>query len=99
MYCTPIWHPYLLKDILNIERIQRHATKFILNDYDSNYKTLLLTLKLLTLMYLFEFQNILFTVKSLKHPTIGFNILHYVIATPRSTLIYIDTHSTNFLRL
>ena len=44
MYCTPIWHPYLQKDIQNnIERIQRRATKFILNDYDSNYKTQLLT--------------------------------------------------------
>ena len=53
MYCTPIWRPYLHKDIQNIERIQRRATKFILNDYDSNYKTRLLTLKLLPLMYLF----------------------------------------------
>jgi len=74
MYCTPIWHPYLLKDIQNIERIQRCATKFILTDYDSNYKTRLLTLKLLPLMYLFELQNIIFTVKSLKSPTKGFNI-------------------------
>jgi len=39
MYCTPIWCPYLLKDIQNIERIQRCATKFILTGYDSNYKT------------------------------------------------------------
>ena len=54
MYCTPIWCSYLQKDIQNIERIQRRATKFILNDYDSNYKTRLLTLKLLPLMYLFE---------------------------------------------
>ena len=66
MYCTPIWRPYLQKDIQNIERIQRRATKFILNDYDSNYKTQLLTLKLLPLMYLFEIQDIIFTVKSLK---------------------------------
>ena len=42
MYCTPTWRPYLHKDIQNIERIQRCATKFILNDYDSNYKTWLL---------------------------------------------------------
>ena len=57
MYTVPqlIRRPYLLKDIQNIERIQHYATKFILNDYDSNYKTQLLTLKLLPLMYLFEF--------------------------------------------
>ena len=78
MYCTPIWRPYLQKDIQNIERIQRRATKFILNDYDSNYKTRLLTLKLLPLMYLFELQDIIFTVKSLKYSTKGFNILHHI---------------------
>ena len=78
MYCTPIWHPYLLKDIQNIERIQRCATKFILTGYDSNYKTWILTLKLLPLMYLFELQDIIFTVKSLKSPTNGFNISHHI---------------------
>ena len=78
MYCTPIWHPYLQKDIQNIERIQCRATKFILNDYDSNYKTRLLTLKLLPLMYLLELQDIIFTFKSLKYPTKGFNILHHI---------------------
>ena len=78
MYCTPIWRPYLQKDIQNIERIQRRATKFILNNYDSNYKTRLLTLKLLPLMYLLELQDIIFTVKSLKYPTKGFNILHHI---------------------
>ena len=78
MYCTPIWCPYLQKHIQNIERIQRRVTKFILNDYDSNYKTQLLTLELLPLMYLLELQDIIFTVKSLKYPTKGFNILHSV---------------------
>ena len=78
MYCIAIWRPSLLKDIQNIERIQRRATKFILNDYDSNYKIRIFTLKLLPLMYLFKFQDILFTVKSLKYPTKGFNILQYI---------------------
>ena len=38
-YCSSIWHPYLIKDIILLERIQRRATKFILNDYllKSNY--------------------------------------------------------------
>ena len=78
MYCTPIWCPYLQKDIQNIERIQHRATKFILKDYDSNYKIRLLTLKLLPLMYPFELQDISFTVKSLKYSTKGFNILHHI---------------------
>ena len=47
MYCTQLWRPYLLKDIDNIERIQRRATKFILRDYASGYRSRLIKLKLL----------------------------------------------------
>ena len=43
-----------MKDILTIERVQRRATKYILNDYTSCYKTRLLKLNLLPLMYMFE---------------------------------------------
>ena len=77
-YCTQLWRPHLLKDIDNIERIQRRATKFILQDYTSSYKTRLLKLKLLPLMYLFEIQDILFAIKSLKIPTKQFNITNYI---------------------
>ena len=100
MYCSPIWRPYLLKDIQNIEGIQQCATKFILNDSDSNYKTRLLTLKLLPLMYLFELQDILFTVKSLKYPTKGFNIyitfhsvhpIHYLHLVINLNILFIPT--------
>ena len=38
MYCSPIWRPYLVKDISNLEHLQRQATKYILNDYISDYK-------------------------------------------------------------
>ena len=31
-YCSQIWRPYLIKDILSFERIQNRATKFILNN-------------------------------------------------------------------
>ena len=56
-----------MKDILNIERVQRRATKYILNDYTSSYKTRLIKLKLLPLMYLFELHDILFATNQLKH--------------------------------
>ena len=46
-YSSQIWQPHLLKDIQSLER----ATKFISNDYDSDYKSRLQTLHLLQLMY------------------------------------------------
>ena len=45
-YCSQIWRPYLRKDIKLIENVQRRATKFILNDYSSDYKLRLLKLNL-----------------------------------------------------
>ena len=39
LYCSQIWRPQLIKDILTLERIQRRATKYILNDYESSYKS------------------------------------------------------------
>ena len=53
-YCSIIWRPYLIQDIIKLESIQRRATKFIMNDYTSDYKSRLLHLNLLPLMYVFE---------------------------------------------
>ena len=77
-YCTQVWRPHLMKDILNTERVQRRATKHVLNDYTSSYKTRLMQLNLLPLMYLFELHDILFAIKSLKTPTTQFNINNYI---------------------
>ena len=44
-YCQ-LWKPHFLKDIANLERIQRRATKYIFNDYyrsTTNYKDRLIT--------------------------------------------------------
>ena len=73
-----IWHPHLLKDIIILERVQRRSTCFILNDYKSNYKSRLLKLNLLSLMYLLEYYDIMFFVTSLKNPSTHFNIQDYV---------------------
>ena len=70
---------------LNIERVQRRATKYILNDYTSCYKTRLIKLKLFPLMYLFEIQDILFAIKSIKTQTIQFNITNYISFNSAST--------------
>ena len=46
MSCSTLWKPYLLKDIRQLEQIQRRTMKYILNDYTSNYKSRLLELKI-----------------------------------------------------
>ena len=62
LYCSSLWRPHLLEDIELLKKVQRRATKFILNDYTSDYKT---RLGMLPLMYIYEIADILFFIKSL----------------------------------
>ena len=78
LYCSPIWRPHFIRDIIAIENIQRRATKFILNDYSSDYKYRLITLNLLPLMMQFELQDLLFFLKNHKEPSTSFDIKNYV---------------------
>ena len=59
-YCCQLWRPRYVKDVLALERVQRKATKFILNDYSSGYKQRLLSLNMLPLMYWYELQDLIF---------------------------------------
>ena len=52
-YGSQLWHPHLIKDIVNLEQVQRCATCFILNEFNSSYKSRLLNLNLFPLMYLY----------------------------------------------
>ena len=65
LYCSPVWHPYLLRDIRCLELVQRRATKFITNDPDMDYRHRLIHLKLLPLMMEYEIADIMFLVKSI----------------------------------
>jgi len=85
LYCSPLWKPYLVQDIILLERVQRRSSKFILNDYSSDYKTRLAKLNLLPLMYIYELTDILFFIKSLKTPTYSFDITKYVSFTRHNT--------------
>ena len=78
LYCSQIWRPSLIKHINILERIQRRTTKFILNDFHSTYKSRLVTLKMLPLMYIYEINDILFFIKLYKSPTSHFNINNYL---------------------
>ena len=100
-YCSQLWRPHLIKDIQILERVQHHAAKYILNDYVSTYKSQLITLHLLPLMYLYELNDIMFLIKSLKSPSSSFNIYNFISFTSSSTrssarnkLIHFRSNST-----
>ena len=79
-YGSPIWWPYNLKDIIALEKLQRRATKFIVNDHSMNYKSRLLSLNMLPLMYRLELFDIMFCVSSLSDSSSKshFNIEDYI---------------------
>ena len=68
-YCSQLWCPNLKKDILALERVQRRATKYILEDYTSSYKDRLVSLSLLPLMYWLELNDVMYLVSALKNPS------------------------------
>jgi len=76
LYCPPLWRPYLLKDIILLERVQRRATKFMLSNYTSDYR--LTKLGILPLMCIYEIADIMFFINSVKNPSNKFNVLNYV---------------------
>src|SRR3989442_54685 len=48
-YCTPVWRPYLRKDVNKIEKVQKRFTKMIFECRGQNYERRLSTLGLTTL--------------------------------------------------
>ena len=81
-------------DIKLIEQIQRRATKFILNDFHSDYYNHLVKLQFLPIMYMFELYDMMFLVKSLKNPSPCFRITDYISFSHSST----RSSSTNKLQ-
>ena len=71
-----------MKDITQLERVQRTATKYIVQDRNQDYKSRLIALQLLLLMYWFELLNIMFLVKCIKQPDESFNLSRSQLPTP-----------------
>ena len=59
-----------------------------MTSYLSDYKTRLIQLRLLPLMYIFETSDILFFIKNLKYPTNNFNINTYISFSVGNTRSY-----------
>ena len=96
---------YLLKDINLLEKSsEKRATKFILNDSTSDYKSRLSSLHILPLMYFFELTDLMFFIKSIKNPADHFNIKDFISfsgSNTRSTSHHKLLHSkvsTNYSR-
>ena len=77
LYGSQIWCAHLIKDITKIENIQRRASKFILNDFLSDYNSRLTSLHILPLMLSMELNDIIFLVRCLQssHCCIVFIVL------------------------
>ena len=71
-YASIIWHPNK-EDIKLFEGVQRQATKYILNDYTSDYKTRLSKCKLLPFCFYREINDLCFFYKC-QHKFTNFNV-------------------------
>lgn len=77
-YCSQLWRPQYIKNIVQLERVQKRASKFMLNRPDIDYRERLIALNILPLVMWLELQDVLFFIKQVKQPTDRFNILNYV---------------------
>ena len=84
-YCSQIWRPRFLKDVQILERVQRRASKYILHDFTSDYKTRLVNLQLLPLMFWLELQDLLFLVKCMKDTSDHLNLCKYITTVTSNT--------------
>ena len=103
LHCSPLWKPYLLQDIELLEGVQRRATKFILSDCSLDYRTRLIKIGILPLMYQsMKLLTFYFFIKSLKQSSDKFNILDHVSFTTGTTRsagikLYPKIASTNYI--
>ena len=84
-YGSPVWRPSLIRDIVSLEKLQRRATKYMLHDYQLDYKSRLCQLDLLPLMYQLEFIEVIFFITQLNCRSSSFDILNYFTFSSSTT--------------
>ena len=84
-YCSHVWRPSQIKHIKLLESVQRRATKFIMNNYELDYKSRLVSLNLLPLMFWYELADIMFLVNCFKNPDNRLNIFEYMAFSSTKT--------------
>ena len=77
-FCSQVWKPQYVKDIQMLERIQRRATKYILNNYSMDYKSRLTSLHLLPISLWLDLHDLLFLVKCLQDPDDNIEINRFI---------------------
>ena len=93
-YASPVCRPSLLQDIKALEKLQKRATKYILNNNSIDYKTHLTYLNTLPHMYHLELTDIMFYVTSRRNPDSHFNINNFI--TPCTNTGYSTRSNSSF---
>ena len=75
MYCFQLWRPKHIQDIVILENVQCRVIKWL---FFIIYLARLIHLSLLPLMYIYELNDAIFFIKSLKTPTDGLKITDYL---------------------
>ena len=77
-YCSPVWSPYLVTELSSLEKVQRRATTFILNDFsDIFYKDRCIKLSLLPLSYCREIHDLCLFLFNCIHGKVNCNFLNF----------------------
>ena len=74
-----------MKESKLIETLQRRATKFILSDYSLDYKSRLISLKILPLTLWLELQDVILLIKLIQHPPDTFSLHDYIVFVSSNT--------------
>ena len=83
--CSPVWSPYLVTEIAALEKVQRRATKFILNDFsDISYRDRCINLSLLPLSFRREIHDLCFLFNCI-HGKVNCNFSNFINLVDTST--------------